>query len=221
MERFKNWLLASMGLVIFAFTLSLTDAGHAAASALFQVAFTNGAGVSVGNTVQLDQTTAGANGVRVAASSVTHVGQKPSDLVTLRGGGVGNANGSGTFFYRFNADGTADPPCASPPNIASESCYYTPPPGKVLVITDCSWMVLQGPPNEVENVLVFLFSPSGLSTVAFTTTAMTDSFGEAGTSVHLTSGFVVKSGGFVSATFGVANTTNLAITLFGYLIDDQ
>jgi hypothetical protein len=63
MERIKNWIIATMFVAILALGLLLTDAGHAAAAAMFQVVFTNAAGLSVGNTVQLDPA---ANTVKVA-----------------------------------------------------------------------------------------------------------------------------------------------------------
>jgi hypothetical protein len=53
MERLKNWVIATMTLVICSFALSLTGAGHAIASAIQAVVFTDHTGKLVGNDVQV------------------------------------------------------------------------------------------------------------------------------------------------------------------------
>jgi hypothetical protein len=56
MERVKNWIIATLLLVILAFGLLLTDAGHAAAKTILEVVFTDASGNDVGNTVVIGNT---------------------------------------------------------------------------------------------------------------------------------------------------------------------
>jgi hypothetical protein len=238
MERVKTWLLVGAGLVILAFTVSLTDPGRVAAdSANFiqKVVFTDITGVPVGNSVvavqngtwnvtftavpkvAIDQTTSGANGVSLVGSSVTHVGQPASNLVTLVGGGPI------AYFARVDADSFVDPPCAI--SGASPSCFYTPPPHQALVVTDCTWVVAGFGSNALESMTVTLTFggiPIVPSVNVINSAAMSDAFGRAGATVHLTSGVVVKPGNFLVANFvNPGGNVSASVTLSGYLVADQ
>jgi hypothetical protein len=104
----------------------------------------------------------------VAASLVTHMGQKTSSHLTLR------SFSSGTF-HRILPDGTED------------STFTSIPTGEALVVTDVEWLCTGGSPGFM-SFLNIIEPPSGL---IFKSQATTSNDFNAGASEHLTSGFVV------------------------------
>jgi len=137
-------------------------------------------------------------------TGLTHVRRPASDLVTLL---APNEDQVG-FFTRLLPDVTFE---------AAQPRGYTPPIGKVLVVTDFSYnFTMSARPNENISVTLSVDDPSATrEAIIVYSTALSDASGHLGTSVHLTTGFVLKAG----ATLRTLVPVNASIQ--GYLVDDK
>lgn len=115
----------------------------------------------------------------------THMGQPPSNHVTLEAIGIDPKEDpceTGLTFVRIRPDGSTDP---SPP-------FFRVPSGKVLVVTDVDWQYAGGQPRQAVTFRIFI-AGNALPRVFESTIILNDS-GEGGISESMTSGFVVASG---------------------------
>ena len=137
-------------------------------------------------------------------TGLTHVRRPASDLVTLLAPDEDKVG----FFRHLLADITFE---------AALSRGYTPPIGKVLVVTDFSWdFDIPSKPNSNLYVNLLVDDPSFTrSAIVVYSTALSDAAGHFGTSVHLTTGFALKAG----ATLRTLVPANASIQ--GYLVDDK
>ena len=134
--------------------------------------------------------------------SMTHMGQRPSEHVTLEVfGGAG-----GLDFHRIKGDGSIDP--VRPWRV---------PDGKVLVVTDVDWQYNSGAPGGRQTFRIFVQGRR-----VFESTIMLNDSGDGGISEGMTSGFVISSspGRFsVDVSPGGGNINHIIIR--GYLCRDS
>jgi hypothetical protein len=116
----------------------------------------------------------------------THMGQPPSNHVTLEGVGGIDPNEdpceTGFEFVRIHPDGSRDP---APP-------FFRAPANKVFVVTDVDWQYGGGQPRGTQTFRIFI-KGSEINSVFESTIILNDS-GAGGISEAMTSGFVVASG---------------------------
>ena len=209
--KFKNLLIASLPLVAFALF------APAPAYSQEKVIVTNSTSepvptvaqgtTKVAGTVLIGNTAAGPVLVRdVNASSLTHLGRKASEMVSLSG--LFNSSGE-IFFLRTLPDGNAT--------------SFTIPAGKVLVITDVNWQVTAGNPGTVTRLLLRidnLANPALIRDV-YDSVLTLNSGGVNGSNENLRAGIVVSSAAKITAHLTIPTGALDHLFLIGYLAPDE
>lgn len=209
--RFKNSLLALLGLVTFALFASTP------AYSQEKVLVTNTTSepvpvvvqgtTRVTGTVLVGNTAAAPVLVRdVNASSATHLGRKASEIISLSG--LFDATGK-VFFLRTLPDGNAT--------------SFTIPAGKVLVITDVNWQINAGNPGTVARlslVIENLANPALIRNV-YDSVLTLNSGGVNGSNENLRAGIVVSSAAKITANLNIPTGALNSLFLIGYLAPDE
>jgi hypothetical protein len=209
--KFKNLLVALLGLAAFALF------APAPAYSQEKVIVTNTASEPVPTVVQgttrvtgtvvIGNSAAAPALVRdVNASSVTHLGRKASEMVSLSG--LFNNSGE-VFFLRTLPDGNAT--------------SFTIPAGKVLVITDVNWQVNAGNPGTVARLSLRidnLANPALIRDV-FDSVITLNSGGVNGANENLRAGIVVSSAAKITAHLTIPTGALDHLFLIGYLAPDE
>ena len=209
--KFKNLLIALLGLAAFAIF------APAPAYSQEKVIVTNTTSepvptvaqgtTKVAGTVSIGNTAANPALVRdVNAQSLTHVGRKASEIVSLSG--LFNNSGE-IFFMRTLPDGT--------------SSTFTIPAGKVLIITDVNWMIEAGNPGTVErlNLRVENLANPALFRNVFDSTLTLNSAGMNVSNERLTAGIVVSSNAKITASLNIPTGALRSLFLIGYLSPEE
>lgn len=140
--------------------------------------------------------------------SMTHMGQRPSDHVTLESSG---GSGDNVEFVRIKADGSKDP--VSPWRV---------PAGKVLVVTDVDWQYNSADPGSRQTFRIFIVNlSSGESERVFESTVMLNDSGDGGISEGMTSGFVISSAGGIEVDVSPGGGRINRVIIRGYLCRDS
>ena len=209
--KFRNLLIATLPFVAFALFAPAPAYGQE------KVIVTNSTSepvptvvqgtTKVAGTVLIGNTAAGPVLVRdVNASSLTHLGRKPSEMVSLSG--LFNTSGE-IFFLRTLPDGNAT--------------SFTIPAGKVLVITDVNWQVTAGNPGTVTRLLLRidnLANPALIRDV-FDSVLTLNSGGVSGSNENLRAGIVVSSAAKITAHVTIPTGALNHLFLIGYLAPDE
>jgi hypothetical protein len=210
--KFKNSLIALLGLVAFAFfapTSAYSQEKVIVTNTTSEPVPTVAQGTTkVAGTVLIGNTAAAPALVRdVNASSATHLGRKASEMVSLSG--LFNANGE-IFFMRTLPDGTANP-------------SFTIPPGKVLIITDVNWQITAGNPGTVSRLSLRIdnLASSFLIRHVFDSVLTLNSAGVNGSNERLGAGIVVSSAAKITAHLTIPSGALNSLLLIGYLAPDE
>jgi len=209
--KFKNLLIALLGLAAFAIF------APAPAYSQEKVIVTNTTSepvptvaqgtTKVAGTVLIGNTAAGPALVRdVNAQSLTHLGRKASEIVSLSG--LFNNSGE-IFFMRTLPDGT--------------STSFTVPAGKVLIITDVNWQMTAGNPGTVVQLLLRidnLANPIFFRDV-FGSVITLNSAGMNRSNENLRAGIVVSSAAKITAHLTAPSGALQHLFLIGYLAPDE
>jgi hypothetical protein len=132
----------------------------------------------------------------------THMGQPPSNHVTLEAVGVKD----GLDFIRITADGTREPSA------------FRVPAGKVFVVTDVDWQYNSGAPQGRQTFRIFILNlAKGESWRVFESTVILNGSGDGGISEAMTSGFVVSSKGRIHVDVSPGGGVINHIIIRGYL----
>lgn len=238
MDKLKNYLLATVGVVLFGFVLSTTPLGQAAAElesrlSAKEVLVTNGAGQAVPVHVKnfpTSQVVSGAVDVRSmppitgsvnvtnfppsvgsGATGVTHMGVPARQHVMLLGQHVGSGNLAQLGLARIHGDGTIDEPTNTPPFVGA----FGPPSGFSLVVTDFRWS-MGGLSVLTQAGSLGINMPNGEGKTVYGS-AETVIAGRASHEVHFTAGLVVN----FPARLEVGSLPPSAdVTILGYLVAD-
>ena len=208
--KFKNSLIASLGLVAFALfaapaysqdkvivTNTTSEPVPTVAQGTTKVAGT----ILVGNTAAAPALVRDVN-----AASATHLGRKASEMVSLSG--LFNNNGE-IFFLRTLPDGTAT--------------SFTIPAGKVLIITDVNWQIDSGNPGTVVRLLLRienLANPALIRNVHNSVFTLNNA-GVNGVNERLGAGIVVSSAAKITAQLTAPSGALGALYLIGYLAPEE
>ena len=209
--KFKNSLIASLGLVVFALF------AHAPAYSQEKVLVINSTSepvptvaqgtTKVAGTILVGNTAAAPALVRdVNAASATHLGRKASEMVSLSG----NFNATGEiFFMRTLPDGTSTP--------------FTIPAGKVLIITDVNWQIEAGNPGTVARLslrIENLANPSFIRDVHKSVLTL-NSAGVNGVNERFGAGIAVSSAAKITAHLTTPSGALGSLYLIGYLAPEE
>lgn len=160
----------------------------------------------------------------ITTTTVTHVGRRPADHVTLglaAGSSDTCSSASGwNGFIRRTQDGTFEP-------------FFTVPPGKALILTDFGFYAGKATNAtwSVGDLLTVRMGRANDSNTLWQTSITLDSATAAATRVyiseHLTSGIVFRAGqtpcskvGFGTESQGAGANSNTLSVVHGYLVDD-
>lgn len=141
-----------------------------------------------------------------AQSLDTHLGNKPSEWVSLSG--LFNNSGE-IFFLRTLPDGKAD--------------SFTIPKGKVLVITDIHWQVTAGNPGTVARLSLNIenvANPVAFTRRVYNSVLTLNTAGVNGSNDRLTAGILVSWEARIKATTTIPTGALENLLLIGYLVDE-
>jgi hypothetical protein len=117
---------------------------------------------------------------------VTHMGQPPSNHITLESTIVGNVTTpTDLHLRRINPNG----------NVIQDAPPFSVPVGQVLVVTDVDWFYRSGPPSQIQILKIDVqnISSGGQSHTLFYSAISIDNNGDGATTEAMTGGFVVSS----------------------------
>jgi hypothetical protein len=142
----------------------------------------------------------------------THMGQPPSNHVTLESIGIDPKEDpceTGIDFVRIHPDGSRD---QTPP-------FFHVPAGKVLVVTDVDWQYAGGVPRSAQTFRIFIRGNDRPR--VFESTIILNDSGEGGISEGMTSGFVLASGSALCVDTTQTGGQISHVVIRGYLCRDS
>jgi hypothetical protein len=144
--------------------------------------------------------------------SSTHLGQPPTNHVTLEAIGVANTGDprQDLDFVRIYQDGTS---ASGPP-------WFRVPGGQVFVVTDVDWQYNLGAAGQIQTFRIFIenLADPSISNRVFESTIVLNNQGQGGISESMTSGFVVSSAGRIVVDTFPGGGVISHIIIRGYLM---
>jgi hypothetical protein len=138
--------------------------------------------------------------------SNTHMGQRPSEHVTLEAVDVGGGDQEDLNLRRIHPDGTR------------ETSPFSVPASKVLVVTDVDWQYNSGDPKSRQTFRIFIRDfENDESHRVFESTIILNDSGDGGISEGMTSGFVLSSKGTLQGDVSPGGGMINHIIIRGYL----